>query len=151
MGDEAASLLQAVYDDLVANRLLAASTAAAEDNADEDVSVAAASEGAGARDGLSSKRFEAIFSKELKKRNRAAGPHCVSAEALACVHSWDNTGTGGLPCQVCAFETKDRSWTCNLDCGVQLCGGCMYTWKTRGDLRLMVLGSLASSVRAAYA
>mmetsp|Transcript_85410 Transcript_85410/g.134861 ORF Transcript_85410/g.134861 Transcript_85410/m.134861 type:complete len:198 (+) Transcript_85410:79-672(+) len=80
---------------------------------------------------LTSKRFETIFSKELGKRERAAGLHSVTKVAMACVHSWDNTGTAGLRCQVCNFDTKERSWTCNLGCGVRLCGSCMFKWKSK--------------------
>merc|ERR1712151_712644 len=80
---------------------------------------------------LSAKRFESIFSKELKSRERAAGPHGVSRTALACLHDWDGTGTAGMRCQVCDFETKDRSYTCALDCGVRLCGKCWWKWKER--------------------
>ena len=56
--------------------------------------------------GISTRRFESIFSKELKKRERAGGKHMVSAEALACEHCWDTTGCGGVVCQICNFETK---------------------------------------------
>merc|ERR1712087_166412 len=80
---------------------------------------------------LTTKRFESIFSKELKSRERAAGPHGVSRTALACLHDWDGTGTAGMRCQVCDFETKDRSYTCALDCGVRLCGKCWWKWKEK--------------------
>lgn len=80
---------------------------------------------------LTSKKFESIFAKQIGKRERAAGPHRVTAEAMSCTHSWDNSGTAGLQCQICGFETKERSWTCNIGCGVQLCGSCMWRWKEK--------------------
>merc|ERR1711933_443854 len=80
---------------------------------------------------LSTKRFESIFSKELKNRERAAGPHEVTAEAMACLHDWDGTGCGGIHCQVCNFEAKDKSYTCKFDCGVGLCGKCWWKWKEK--------------------
>merc|ERR1719384_2387144 len=89
---------------------------------DPDGAAPAAPQSCSAQPMLSVKRFESIFSKELKKRERAAGPHAVTAEAMACCHDWDGTGVGGVLCQVCNFETKDSSYTCKFDCGVQLCG-----------------------------
>jgi len=119
--DEAAGFLEMVYQGLVDHGLVVAEQGAA--------APAPSADAPPSGDVLSSKRFEAIFSKELRKRSRAAGPHGVSAGALACLHSWDGTGTAGLPCQTCSFETKDRSWTCNLGCGVQLCGSCLAAWR----------------------
>lgn len=80
---------------------------------------------------LSLKRFDGIFSKELRNRERAAGNHTVTSEALACLHDWDNTGAGGVHCQVCNFETKDNHYCCKFDCGVQLCGKCWWKWKEK--------------------
>jgi len=80
---------------------------------------------------LSEKKFLKIFSKELRNRERAAGAHEVSAEALACLHNWDSTGTGGMHCQVCNFETKDKSYTCDFGCGIRLCGSCWWKWKEK--------------------
>merc|ERR1719410_2767174 len=80
---------------------------------------------------LSEKKFEKIFSKELKNRERAAGAHEVSAQALGCLHNWDNSGAGGMRCQVCNFETKDKSYTCDFGCGVRLCGSCWWKWKEK--------------------
>jgi len=80
---------------------------------------------------LSEGRFKSIFSKELARRERAAGEHTVSKKALACLHDWDSTGVGGIRCQVCDFETKDKSYGCRFDCGVQLCGKCWWKWKER--------------------
>jgi len=96
-----------------------------EDVADQDPAPAAT------QPVLSEKRFLKTFSKELKNRERAAGAHEVSAEALACLHNWDNTGTGGMRCQVCNFETKDKSYTCEFGCGVRLCGSCWWKWKEK--------------------
>merc|ERR1711879_826772 len=84
--------------------------------------------------GVSFKRFETVFSKELKKRERSAGGHEVSSKALECTHDWDSTGAGGVVCQVCNFETKDRSYCCSQDCGVKLCGSCWWKWKEKLQL-----------------
>jgi len=111
-------LLGSLYDGLLREGLVVLKT--------QSQQVCAPAEGV-----LSSKRFCSIFSKELKKRERAAGPHGVTDEALACLHNWDNSGTAGMACQICVFETKDRSWTCNLGCGVRLCGSCCFKWKTK--------------------
>lgn len=79
--------------------------------------------------GLSEKKLSSIFSKELRKRERAIGDHEVSAAARKCEHSWDSTGAGGMHCQVCNFETKDKSYTCTKGCCIRLCGKCWWKWK----------------------
>merc|ERR1711971_1019240 len=98
--DDALAVVSSVYDLLLGKGLVYETKAEAPANATvENVTRPVA--------GLSRKKFESIFSKELKKRDRAA--ECeVSAEALACLHCWDNTGAGGVRCQVCTFETKER-------------------------------------------
>jgi len=78
--------------------------------------------------GISRKRFEALFGKELGKRERAAGAHQVSEGALACEHRWDNTGAGGVHCQICNFETKANSYNCMNGCDIKLCGNCWWKW-----------------------
>lgn len=141
-GQEIATALESVYAGLVAAGLVkdpasSGPTAAVARGAAAVAAggpAAAASGGPAAPAGapaLSTKRFESIFSKELKNRERAAGPHEISVEAMACLHDWDGTGSGGVRCQICSFETKDRSYTCKFDCGVHLCGKCWWRWKEK--------------------
>merc|ERR1712224_37778 len=97
-------VLTDLYDRLVALGLK--SEESVHDEADAE-STKSANESEARSTGISGKRLEAVFSKELRSRERAAGKHEVSSQALACQHTWDNTGAGGMHCQICNFETKD--------------------------------------------
>merc|ERR1712129_526411 len=88
---EIIATLIGVYSGLQASGLVTDPDGAAPgaDAASAALGVPVAPKGRSAQPMLSVKRFEAIFSKELKKRERAAGPHAVTAEAMACCHDWD--------------------------------------------------------------
>jgi hypothetical protein len=123
-------ILQTVFDSLVVAEIINAT--AVQDTQDDDNATKVKAEDNKPRGaGVSKKRLETVFSKEIKKRERAAGQHEVSSQALACNHSWDNTGAGGMRCQVCNFETKDNSYRCSLGCDVRLCGKCWWKWKEK--------------------
>jgi len=77
---------------------------------------------------VSEKRIGSVFSKEFKKRR--GGDVALSAEALACLHTWDNTGAAGVHCQICDFETTERSHGCER-CDIKLCGSCWWKWSKK--------------------
>lgn len=130
--DDVMSVLADVHSRLVLSEIL--STEAP--NATEG-EMADSTEGVSAEDKkpkrvvVSVKKMELTFSKELKNRERSAGGHQISPDALACQHSWDNSGAGGMLCQICNFETKDRSYSCSRECDVRLCGKCWWKWKEK--------------------
>jgi hypothetical protein len=121
----------------IVSRLCAADLIGAPDTDVKQVAAgAAAALGPGsstmvASSNVSSKRFAAVFSKELRKRERAAGEHEVPVEALTCSHAWDGSGVAGVKCQICAHETTKKSYCCFKDCGVKLCGSCWWNWKKK--------------------
>jgi hypothetical protein len=69
------------------------------------------------------------FSKEIARRPTYDQEPSVPASSLACrTHAFFGDQLGGLKCQICDFETKDRVWKCQKECGIALCGNCMDKW-----------------------
>lgn len=83
--------------------------------------------------GLTLNYVRGVFSKEVARRNAYDAEPTLPPSALACGrnHAFYGDQLGGLRCQVCDFETKDRVWKCKLDCGIALCGSCMDKWKSK--------------------
>ena len=112
---------------------------------DDSISAAAASTVSSCRlnldFGMTEKRLRSVFAKELRKREtggmksrsqnftRGAGDHEVSAASLRCEHAWSSSGAAGIRCQICNFETKDKSYNCKQPgCEIKLCGSCQWKW-----------------------
>ena len=82
--------------------------------------------------GVSLQGLKGAFHKELSKRPAYDKEPTVSAAALACgSHQFFGDQLGGLTCQICSFETKDRVWKCNKGCDIALCGSCMDKYKKK--------------------
>jgi hypothetical protein len=58
-------------------------------------------------EGTTMSRVLAVFAKDLKKRRDAPTPD-LDADAIACQHAFYGEPCGGLACQVCGFETKNK-------------------------------------------
>lgn len=126
--DEAAAVLASVYTQLLDAGLVQATNTT--QSASVEVAVVDKEERPQTA-GVTAKRLEVVFSKEIGRRERAAGGHVVSSKARSCAHTWDSTGAGGVRCQVCNFETKDNHYCCTRGCDVQLCGKCWWKWRER--------------------
>jgi len=75
---------------------------------------------------VSMSRVRAVFGKEAKKRRDVM---VIGDDALHCRHEFFGEPCGGLKCQVCDFETKNRVWKCGKQCSIGLCGSCAFKWK----------------------
>lgn len=83
--------------------------------------------------GITINSVKGMFSKEVASRPSYDREPKVPPQALACgrQHIFFGDLLGGLHCQICDFETKDRVWKCKKECGIALCGNCMDKWKNK--------------------
>mmetsp|Transcript_50059 Transcript_50059/g.117661 ORF Transcript_50059/g.117661 Transcript_50059/m.117661 type:complete len:163 (-) Transcript_50059:144-632(-) len=76
-------------------------------------------------------RVSTVFSKQIAKRERAAGLPDLTSDQCSCRHEWRGEKGGGPRCQICDFETTNTVWKCRLGCDITLCGSCSHRWKTK--------------------